>query len=70
MEAERPERVADYFVVVGLGESSATTFEPFSVSGGASEELELQTEERIDPAPVTDISLVHSKLDQLPHGYK
>ena len=29
---DRPERIADYFVVVGLGESTAIRFEPISVT--------------------------------------
>ena len=73
---DRPQRIADYFVVVGLGGSTATRFEPFPPAG----DLELGV--AVDPAPggvhggsegadpLTDVSLVHSKLEQLPEGYK
>ena len=73
---DRPQRIADYFVVVGLGGSSATIFEPFPPAG----DLELGV--TVDPAPggahggsegaepLTDVALVHSKLEQLPEGYK
>ena len=42
---DRPQRIADYFVVVGLGGSSATRFEPFPPVG------ELELEVAVDPAP-------------------
>ena len=42
---DRPQRIADYFVVVGLGGSSATRFEPFPLAG----DLELGV--AVDPAP-------------------
>ena len=69
---DRPQRIADYFVVVGLGGSSATRFEPLG-------DLELGV--AVDPAPgghigcdgvepLTDVSLIHSKAEQLPQGYK
>ena len=69
---DRPQRIADYFVVVGLGGSSATKFEPLG---------DLDLEVAVDPAPgghsgcegvepLTDVSLIHSKVEQLPQGYK
>ena len=72
---DRPQRIADYFVVVGLGGSTATRFEPFPPAG------DLELEVTVDPAPggqnrcegaepLTDVSLLHSKLEQLPQGYK
>ena len=69
---DRPQRIADYFVVVGLGGSSATRFEPFPPAG------DLEVGVTVDPAPggcegaepLTDVSLIHSKLEQLPQGYK
>lgn len=66
---ERPERVADYFVVVGLSQSTATRFKPFSAA---------EEEEGWDQAnegrgqgvePVTDIAIIHSKVEQLPEAY-
>ena len=74
---DRPQRIADYFVVVGLGGSSATRFEPFPPPPTG--ELELGV--AVDPAPgghsgcegvepLTDVSLIHSKVEQLPQGYK
>lgn len=70
MMEDRPERVADYFVVVGLGESAATRFEPFSAGddqvdlpGGGVNSSE-------GAEPLTDIALIHSKLEQLPEGYR
>ena len=66
---ERPERIADYFVVVGLGDSTAARFEPFS---GTGEEVDLAGGEGCGEGaePVTDIALIHSKLEQVPEGYK
>ena len=72
---DRPQRIADYFVVVGLGGSTATRFEPFPPAG------DLEMGVTVDPAPgghsgcegaepLTDVSLIHSKLEQLPQGYK
>ena len=67
---ERPERVADYFVVVGLDDKTATKFQPFSAS---------EEEEGVDQAregcgqgaePITDIAVIHSKLENLPEGYR
>ena len=72
---DRPQRIADYFVVVGLGGSSATRFEPFPPAG----ELELGVAVDLAPGghsgcegvePVTDVSLIHSKVERLPQGYK
>ena len=71
---DRPQRIADYFVVVGLGGSctSATRFEPLG-------DLELEVAVDLAPGghsgyeevePLTDVSLIHSKVDQLPQGYK
>ena len=65
---DRPERIADYFVVVGLGESGATRFEPFSAT---EEDVDLPGEDSGEGAePLTDIGLLHSKLEELPKGYK
>ena len=64
---DRPERIADYFVVVGLGESTATRFEPFSDNG--EEEVDRQDggqREGEGAEPLTDIALIHSKLEQVP----
>ena len=68
---DRPERIADYFVVVGLGESTATRFEPFSDNG--EEEVDRQDGEQREGGgaePLTDIALIHSKLEQVPEGYR
>ena len=72
---DRPQRIADYFVVVGLGGSSATRFEPILPVG------DLKLGVTMDPAPgghngcegvepLTDVSLIHSKVEQLPQAYK
>ena len=67
---DRPQRIADYFVVVGLGGSSATKFEPLG---------DLELEVAVDPAPGGHsgceeveplMDLIHSKVEQLPQGYK
>ena len=62
-------------MVVGLGGSSATRFEPFPPVG----DLELEVAVDLAPGghsgcegaePLTDVSLIHSKAEQLPQGYK
>ena len=72
---DRPQRIADYFVVVGLGGSTATKFQPFPLAG----DVEGVAVDHQPPGgsigcegvePLTDVSLIHSKLEQLPQGYK
>ena len=73
---DRPQRIADYFVVVGLGGSSATKFEPLGdLELGVTLDHQQQPPgghssgcERVEP--LTDVCLIHSKLEQLPQGYK
>ena len=69
---DRPHRIADYFVVVGLGGSSATKFEPFppaeDVEGVTVDHRPSDSCDGVEP--LTDISIIHSKLEQLPQGYK
>lgn len=54
---ERPERIADYFVVVGIGESNVTKFKQFE------EEVNLP-EKSSTLEPVTDIAVYFSKHEQ------
>ena len=73
---DRPQRIADYFVGVGLGRSSATKFEPLGDLGlGVTMDHQQQCPgghssgcERVEP--LTNVSLIHGKLEQLPQGYK
>ena len=57
----RPERLADYFVVVGVGKS-ATQFEQFP-----SEDVDFPTN---SSDPITDIAVVFSRHETLPKGYR
>lgn len=61
----RPERIADYFVVVGVGEKNITKFKQFE------EEVNLP-EKSSSLEPVTDIAIFYSKFEQeqLPKGYR
>ena len=61
----RPERIADYFVVVGIGSESLSKFEQFS----SEDEVTLPTNKSI-PEPVTDIAVFYSKHEELPEGYE
>ena len=65
---ERPERIADYFVVVGLSESTATRFEPFSATDESVNLLGGRASNNEGAELLTDIALIHSKLKQLPEG--
>ena len=67
---ERPERLADYFVMVGLGESTAIRFEPFSAVDEPVDLLGGRASSNEVAEPLTDIALIHSKLEQLPEGYR
>ena len=64
----RPERIADYFVVVGVGSDSVSKFEPFSSEEGVS--LPADQQNASCQEPVTDIAVFYSKHEQLPKGYK
>lgn len=58
----RPERIADYFVVVGLGKNMAP-FERFP-----SDEVDVP---QVSPDPITDIVVVFKRKDEAcPRGYK
>ena len=61
----RPERIADYFVVVGVGEKNITKFKQFE------EEVNLPEKSAL-LEPVTDVQIFYSKneKEQLPKGYK
>lgn len=61
----RPERIADYFVVVGVGNESISKFKQFS-----SEEEVTLPENVAVLEPITDIAVFYSKHEQLPKGYK
>ena len=64
----RPERIADYFVVVGVGSDSVSKFKPFSVEEGVV--LPVDQQNASVQEPVTDIALFYSKHEQLPKGYR
>ena len=70
MMEDRPERIADYFVVVGLSESTATKFEPFSATDEQVGQPGDVVSSNEGAEPLTDIALIHSKLEQLPKGYR
>lgn len=59
----RPERIADYFVVVGVGEKKITKFKQFEEEVNFPEKSDLLE-------PVTDIAVLYSKQEQLPKGYR
>ena len=62
----RPERIADYFVVVGVGCESVTKFEAFS----SEEEQRVLPGESGSVEPVTDVAVIYTKHEQLQKGYK
>ncbi len=57
----RPERIADYFVVVGLGRN-VSRFEQFPAE-------EVDVPQSVGE-PVTDIAVVVGKNESCPKGYK
>lgn len=57
----RPERLADYFVVVGVGQS-VTRFEAFP-----SEDVDFP---KTNSDPITDIAVVFSRHETSPKGYR
>ena len=61
----RPERIADYFVVVGVGNESISKFKQFS----SEEEVALPADKSV-PEAITDIAVFYSKYEQLPKGYR
>ena len=59
----RPERVADYFLVVGAGKNTA----PFHIDPmDEGESLHLRPSED----PLTDIVVIHKKHESCPKGFK
>lgn len=61
----RPERIADYFVVVGVGDETISKFEQFSNDEG----ITLPDKPSVQD-PITDIAVYYSKHEQLPKGFK
>ena len=61
----RPERIADYFVVVGVGKKKITKFKQFEEEVNFPEKSALLE-------PVTDIAILYSKheQEQLPKDYR
>lgn len=59
----RPGRIADYFVVVGLGKN-VSRFEQFPT---AEEEVDMP---QSGAEPITDIAVVVGKSETCPRGYK
>jgi hypothetical protein len=57
----RPERLADYFLVVGLGQN-VSRFQPLP----STEDVDLQT---AAADPITDIAVVFKKYETSPKGY-
>ncbi len=62
----RPERIADYFVVVGVGNENISKFEQFS----SEEEVALSESKPEILEPISDIAVLYSKHEQLPKGYR
>lgn len=63
----RPERIADYFVVVGLGKN-VSQFKVELVDEMGEGSLNLATP--INLKPITDIILVSKKTENIPKGFK
>ena len=61
----RPERIADYFCVVGVGDEAISKFERFSSEDGVTLPDQSSVQE-----PVTDIAVYYSKYEVLPKGYR
>ena len=57
----RPERLADYFLVVGLGKN-LTKFEPFPTEGVDAPKHTVN--------PITDIAVLFKKYESCPKGYQ
>lgn len=64
----RPERIADYFVVVGVGNDNISKFKQFSNEEEAEAVTDSETPRSSEP--ITDIAVFYSKHEQLPKGYK
>lgn len=64
----RPERIADYFVVVGVANNGVSKFKPFSSEEGVA--LPADQQSAADHEPVTDIAVFYSKHELLPKGYR
>ena len=62
----RPERIVDYFVVVGLGENVS----PFRVEtfGEVGESLHLATPTNVEP--ITEIAVIAKKHESCPKGFR
>ena len=63
----RPERIVDYFVVVGLG-NNVTPFSVELVDEIGEGSLKLATPTNI--SPITDVALVSKKNENIPKGFK
>lgn len=63
----RPERIVDYFVVVGLG-SNVTPFSVELVDEIGEGSLKLAPPTNI--SPITDVALVSKKNENVPKGFK
>lgn len=63
----RPDRIVDYFVVVGLGKN-LTPFKVELVDEIGEGSLNLATP--INLNPITDITLVSKKSENIPKGFK
>ena len=63
----RPERIADYFVVVGLG-NNMSPFRVELVDEIGEGSLKLATPTNVQP--ITDMALVAKKYESVPKGFK
>ena len=63
----RPERIVDYFVMVGLGDNIS----PFKVEQiGETGEESLQLITPTDVEPITEVTMVSKKNESVPKGFK
>lgn len=65
---ERPGRIVDYIVVVGLGEN-VTPFKVEAFGEGTGEESLHLTTTPQNISPITDIAVIAKKYESCPKGY-
>ena len=63
---ERPGRIVDYALVVGLGEN-VSRFKVEAYGEGGEESLHLTTPKDV---PITDVAIIAKKYETCPKGFK
>ena len=64
----RPERIVDYFVVVGLPSNNITPFKIELVDEIGEGSLKLAPPTNLNP--ITDVALISKKNENIPKGFK